>query len=57
MFSQRVEDNAFHLAAVGYRWIGFSEDDVTLTAEGANIRWPCICLANALRTTRSTLQR
>jgi hypothetical protein len=40
MFSQRVEDNAFHLAAAGYRWIGFSEDDVALTLEGANIRRP-----------------
>jgi hypothetical protein len=24
---QRVEDNAFHLAALNYGWIGFSEDD------------------------------
>jgi hypothetical protein len=26
-FTQRVEDNAFHLAAISQRWIGFSEDD------------------------------
>ena len=39
-----------------YRWVGFSEDDGRRIAEGANISPESFrgCVANALRTTRST---
>jgi hypothetical protein len=52
--------------ALGYRyirtlsegWIGFSEDDGRLAAEGANISGgQAACVPNALRTTRSTLRK
>jgi hypothetical protein len=43
---------------IARRWIGFSEDDAKLIADGANIRPQSrVSFANALRTTRPTWRR